>query len=99
MVKQMFHQILDETHLGKTLFECLFDTFGVHAVDTRVFKIMSCLFYAYHAVKYVRDSPPGSVPCMEVRANFIGSLRAAAHEQALESQEPDLTACMLQDAA
>jgi len=99
IVLHMFPDILSDVRLGRSLFESLFDNFGVYAVDVKVFKIMSCLFYAYHSIKSVRDSPLRSICFTDARVNFAGSLRAAAHDQALVAQEPDLSAIMLQHAA
>jgi len=81
--------------LGR-MYECLFESFGVSVPDIRIFKIMSCLFYAYHSIKVVRDSPPSNICFEEVRVNFTGGLRAAAHDQALVTQEPALSAIALQ---
>ena len=98
-VLHAFPDIFGDQHDGSALFESLFDFFGVTVIDPSIFKVMSCLFYAYHSIKSVRALPSESINFDACQLNFCSSLRAAAHSQALRAQEPDISAILLQDAA
>ena len=98
-VRHAFPDIFGDKHDGRALFTSLFEHYGVTVIDPSIFKIMSCLFYAYHSIKSVRASPIESINFDACHVNFCSSLTAAARSQALRVQELDIPAILLQDAA